>query len=276
MLRLMNRQQSWQAGGVALVSVVVGVSSCTQQHAALAADQREAIQNRVASVFPNVALFKPAADDLESPLAVQLAPLLIQEVSPTNGVALERDQTNPPAFPAQIFCDSGTVLVNHRSHQQFSYTWNHSAGNASAEQKTQGVRLTLNAAGAPVIWEVRSDSSGADILYVAQSLELAARAELGPPLPGRKFSSERALAEAPNTVVANVIEDGPVVMGPIVYLAGERGDVAALICRCMAAQFQNLLGQKEYELIVRPASNQTTIGFPPGPLEARLRLPKSF
>ncbi len=274
----MNWQQSWQAGCVALVSVVVGVTSCTQQKAPLAVGQREAIQNRVASVFSNVVLFKPAEGGVESPLAVKLAPLLIQEITPTNGVPLERDQLDA-AIPAQIFFDSGTVMVNQRSHQQFRYTWYYSAGTASdgaADPTIQGARLTLNAAGAPVIWEVRSDSSGAEIIYVAQSLEMAARAEVGPPLPGRRFSIERDLAEAPNIVVANVIEDGPAVMGPIIYLHGERRDVAALICRCMAAQFQNLLWQKEYELIAHPATNRTTVGFPPGPLEARLRLPSSF
>ncbi|MFO1512558.1 MAG: hypothetical protein U1F83_06550 [Verrucomicrobiota bacterium] len=50
--------------------------------------------------------------------------------------------------------------------------------------------------------------------YAAQSLELAARAQFGPPLPGRKFSLSAVWRKRP-TVVANVISDGPLPMGPV-------------------------------------------------------------
>lgn len=276
----MNRQRPWQLGlgGVTLVSVVLGVTSCTKQTTALATHQREAIQSRAATVFTNVVLFKPVEGGVESPLAIQLAPLILQEVTQTNTANLGRDEFAPPDSPPQVVYEVGGTPVNQRSHQQFSYTWNYPARGAAgaAGQKIQGVRLTLNAGGAPVIWEVRADSSGAGIIYVAQSLELAARAEFGPPLPGRKYSIERGLAEAANIVVANVIEDGPMVMGPIVYLQRETRDVAAVICRCMSAQFHTLVGQAEYELEARQATNGPAAGFPAGPLEARLRLPAVF
>jgi hypothetical protein len=276
----MNRQRPWQLGlgWVTLVSVVLGVTSCTQQTTTLAPHQREVIQSRAATVFTNVVLFKPVEGGVESPLAIQLAPLILQEVTQTNTANLGRDEFGPPDSPPQVVYEVGSALVNQRSHQQFSHTWNYPARSpvGAAGQKIQGVRLTLNAAGAPVIWEVRADSSGAEIIYVAQSLELAARAEFGPPLPGRKFSIERGLAEAANIVVANVIEDGPVVMGPIVYLQRETRDVTAVICRCMSAQFHTLAGQAEYELVARQATNKPPAGFLAAPLEARLRLPDVF
>jgi hypothetical protein len=276
----MNRQRPWQLGLslVALLSVDGGVISCTKQTTTLATHQREAIQSRAATVFTNVVLFKPVEGGTESPLVIQLAPLILLEVTQTNTANLRRDEFGTPDSPSQVGYEVGSTPVNQRSHQQFSYTWNYPARSpvGAAGQKNQGVRLTLNAAGAPVIWEVRADSSGAEIIYVAQSLELAARAEFGPPLPGRKFSIERDLAEAANIVVANVIEDGPMVMGPIVYLQRETRDVTAVICRCMSAQFHTLVGQAEYELVAWQATNGLAAGFPAVPLEARLRLPGVF
>jgi hypothetical protein len=276
----MNLKSPWQLGlgGMTLVSIVLGVTSCSKQTTPLATHQREAIQSRAATVFTNVVLFKPVEGGAESPLAIQLAPLILQEVTQTNAANLGREEFGSPDSPPQVVYEVGSTAVNQRSHQQFSYTWNYPAqGVAGATgQKIQGVRLTLNAAGAPVIWEVRADSSGAGIIYVAQSLELAARAEFGPPLPGRKFSIERDLAKAANIVVANVIEDGPMVMGPIVYLQRENRDVTAVICRCMSAQFHTLVGQAEYELVARQATNGPAPGFSAGSLEARLRLPGVF
>jgi hypothetical protein len=158
----------------------------------------------------------------------------------------------------------------------------------------QGIRVTLNSTGQPVIWEVLADSSGAEVIYVSQSLEAAAAAEFGKPLPGRRYAIERSLEEAPNVVVARIIDDGPVAMGPIVYLGAGTRAVTTLICRCMPAQAKKLLGTSVYDLLpaetldarspltqVRALTRERT-AFWPGDkpagdqLELRLRLPSSF
>lgn len=214
-----------------------------------------AIRNRVTAVFTNVVLGKPKESGLDQPLAVQLAPLLIWEAN-----------RKPPAPARTVTVQSGITLLDNRWHRQFTYRWN-----------DQGVRITLNSADQPVLWEIQRDSTGATILYAAQSLENAARTEFGPPLPSRKFSLERRPAEASAVVLANVIEDGPLAMGPILYLRGQPADVIALICRCMPSQFQNVQESTEFELQPSP-----TPPPPPGkdfsiiPLEQRLRLPRQF
>jgi hypothetical protein len=112
----------------------------------------------------------------------------------------------------------------------------------------QGVRMTLNPAGGPVVWEVLADSSGVEVIFVSRSLESAALAEFGKPLAGRRYSVERGVKESPNVVVARVIEDGPIAMGPMVYLGAGSRSVSTLICRCMAAQAKQLVESRNYEL----------------------------
>jgi hypothetical protein len=73
-------------------------------------------------------------------------------------------------------------------------------------------------------------------------------AEFGKPLAGRRYSVERGVKESPNVVVARVIEDGPIAMGPMVYLSAGSRSVSTLICRCMAAQAKQLVESRNYEL----------------------------
>jgi len=271
----MNTQRQL-VGLFAVISVSLG--ACSRQTETLSPRQREAIQARVTARFANTVLFKPAEAGPESAIAMRLAPLIIQEVADTNAASLWRDQFDLPDDEPLVHSESGMTIVNGRPHDQLSFVWGYASSEPPTQsvRKSQGVRLTLNAAGEPVIWEVREDSSGADIIYVAQSLELAARAEFGPPLPGRKFSIERSLEEAPQTVVANVIDDGPMPMGPVVYLRQGSRDISTLICRCMASQGGDLLGQTNYQLRLTVLSNGWPGVFPLTPLEQRLRLPRGF
>jgi hypothetical protein len=113
----------------------------------------------------------------------------------------------------------------------------------------QGIRVTLDLAGQPAIWEVLADDSGVELVFVSRSFEAAAAAEFGAALPGRRYASERSLRESPNALVARVIEDGPVPMGPIVYVDERTRSVGALICRCMPAQVKSLVATRTYELL---------------------------
>jgi len=257
--------------GLSLIFSVF-LTACRQQAHTLSPEQREVIQTRVTNHFDRTVLFQPRDVGTNSHIALRLAPLIIQEVADTNAGALWQDQFASGDAGPLVVREAGTTVAHGRAHDQVSYWWSY----PSSESKSQGVRLTVNAAGEPVIWEVLQDSSGADILYVAQSLELAARVELGSPLPGRKFSIERSVAEVPRTVVANVIDDGPMPMGPVVYLRQGSRDVSTLICRCMASQGGTLLGQTNYELQLNPQKTNPPSAFPPAQLEQRLRLPRSF
>ena len=93
-----------------------------------------------------------------------------------------------------------------------------------------------------------STEQGCEQIYVSASLEAAAASEFGKPLAGRVHAIERATNETPHVVVSRVIEDGPTVAGPIVYLMAGSHDVTTLICRCMPSQAKELLGNGYYRL----------------------------
>jgi hypothetical protein len=113
----------------------------------------------------------------------------------------------------------------------------------------QGIRITLNSSGQPAIWEVLADNSKAKLFFVSQNLEAAAAAEFGKPLPGRRYSIERSIEAAPDVIVARVIDDSPVPLGPIIYLSAATRQVSTLVCRCMPAQARTLLATRTYNLL---------------------------
>jgi hypothetical protein len=167
-------------------------------------------------------------------------------------------------------------MLNGRQHEQMTYWWTYPKDSLAppGALPAHGVRITLDSAGQPVIWETLADTSGAQIIFVAQSLEARAFQAFGAPLEGRRFAVESALADAANVIVARVIEDGPVTMGPIVYLRAGTREVTTVICRCMEAQVRELVGQQEYELVSAP--NATRLVRKLGDVQQRLRLPGNF
>lgn len=259
---------------VGMLAVLVSGCQRAAPIRSLTGVQRDEIQSRVTNHFAQAVMFKPVEGGLEAPLVAQLAPLLIQAILVTNADQLWADRPAPEKSLPLVFVHTNEVVINTNHYAQFSYVWDYAPARLPATGPTsQGVRITLDSHGAPVIWEVCADSTGADVLYVAQSLEVLARAELGPPLPGRRFAVERAAVSNSTTVVANVIADGPVPMGPMLYLQAGSRDVSALICRCMPAQMEQLLAQEDYQL--QPVA-VADASFSKSPLEKRLRLPRNF
>lgn len=264
------------------------LTGCRGDHEPPPAIPREAIYARADLNFAEVILFKPADPEHGSELQRKSTPLIMQEVQGTN---LVNDSLLTPLYLLE-----GHVEVQGRILEQATFFWRYPPSLATDSKllPAQGVRITHNSAGLPVIWEVLADSSGAELIFVSQNLEAAANAEFGPPLPGRRFAVERELAEAPTVVVARVLSDSPVAMGPIVYLNTGTRDVGTLICRCMEAQARNLTGEGTYEVTVVTADEMASLieeSLPSGKfqkadwraettgtkrLERLLRLPKDF
>lgn len=228
-----------------------------------------------AVVFEQAQLIKPI-EETNTAVAYALAPLLIQEVKGTNAVSLR---------PREVFFQFGSTRLRGREHPQVSYWWRledaemspgaQATGRATqkpASAHWQGLRQTLDDSGRPVIYEVLAEAAATAQVYIAQSVEAAARAEFGPALPGRRFAIEASLDAAPRVVVPRVIEDAPAVMGPVLYLRAGTHEVATLICRCMASQAHHLVDTGYYQLI--DAHPPAAITAPPGRLEAALRFPR--
>lgn len=260
---------------------------------------REAIYNRAEISFPNARLFRPA-DATEEGLLLSLAPLLLFEVvnarDPDSVRAAQPGMVFPGLYNPKELAEMPVVhafvdeaFLSGQPRPRLNYFWLqlHQAEGEQSAYTTQGIRLTLGGNGAPAIWEVVKDSSGGRLVFVSASLEAAARAAHGPPVAGRRASIERNVEEAPNLVVARVLDDGPTPMGPIVYVRPATTDIVTIICRCMKSQAQQVMRTDEYRLLaldIRRGSEARAIAalgrglvsLPVDDLERRLRLPAAF
>ncbi len=206
--------------------------------------ERAVIEARTKLVFTNAVLVKPREDVPTTNLDFKLAPLLIREVTGSpKGTNLG---------PDTIYYQMSAVEIAGINHLQMTYLWTCGKGTQTA----LGVRLTLDSQGLPVIWEVLDQRPDPSVVFVSQSLEEKAKVAFGSPVPGRRFAVEQPLSVAPDVVVARVIEDGPVAMGPIVHQTAS-GEINAVICRCMPTQARQLVTTTYYEL--KPLSAATNV-----------------
>ena len=214
------------------------------------------------------AVFEKPLEGGSTELSSQLAPLIIQEVKEDDRAAVVgRDQFGSLSFthgtlaldaarPA-VYASIDAAQLNGKLHARLTYLWCYSLepSRPGAELAMQGIRITLDAAGNPAVWEVLAEDSGAELIFASQALESAAAAQFGKPLRGRRYALERSVSQAPRVIVARVLEDAPVAMGPIVYLRAGTRSVSTVICRCMPAQVKRLAATRAYRLQFCPAAS---------------------
>lgn len=230
-----------------------------------------------------------------SKTAHEFAPLIVENADPepparigtfSHPLALEH-----PVRPDTIYFDVSSITVNDQQLEQVVYLWWYGK---VVECKLlpiedfiqyRGVRILLGPDGTPVIWEALSNGEEARVFFVAQSLETSALRQFGPPLPGRSFSIENTLVHRPKTAVAKVLDDGPVPMGPYVYVdSPPTRNITTVLCRCMDSQFDEAVETVEYAL--EPLESLDKKWFretakidldrliDPGPLDKLFRWPK--
>ena len=133
---------------------------------------------RATNVFAEADFFKPA-ELKTNELAFTLAPLILQEVSrgkePTarpdsfgtlslsNGV-LVLDRSHHA-----VYWQAATFQLKGKAHARVSFVWCYLPGQAGSGLALQGIRVTLNSADQPMIWEVLADNSGAELIFVSNS-----------------------------------------------------------------------------------------------------------
>jgi len=237
------------------------------------------------AVFEQAVFYKPNEAEVE-PLA--MAPLLVQEVrneppagEPLSGLglvfrspdgALRVDESQPV-----VYAEMGSSVVGDAVLSQTVLAWCQEVAisDDSFEVVCRGVRVTHDNQGYPLCWEVLDPKRHGRVIFVSETVESRARECYGKPLAGRRYSVERAMDEAFETVVPRVLADGPVPMGPYVYLDAARGDVTAVLCRCMASQVNRFTETREYRVL--PLAELGEMGRaltnPDRSLSARLRWP---
>ncbi|GJM24589.1 MAG: hypothetical protein DHS20C16_10040 [Phycisphaerae bacterium] len=197
--------------------------------------------------FAKGIFYKPNMDAHEDD--VRMAPLIIREVNsssdqPTSEFlgTLAKDSTEPAVF---LFAD--TIELNGVTYKRLAHLWTY----ADSDKGTGAlgcVQVVFNQSSEPVLWGVHSPRRAIDEVYVAKSVEVAAKREHGDPPTGRKFSVEKSRKASPIRVV-RLLKDGPEPMGPMVYVADAPRRVAALACRCMDSQVDEILDAGFYRLI---------------------------
>ncbi len=190
------------------------------------------------------------------------APLVVEEIPPR----LTDDRGDPagqtPRTPSEpqairdVYTDTSTIRLNGIEHDQVSYFWESPLAAQTACDDARswfGVRMTLGLDGMPLVWEAFSEMENGAVLFVARSLEDAALREFGGASPGRRLAVERGIDEVEDVVVARVLSDGPVPMGPYVYLSAPPDRrVTTVLCRCMPSQVDEFAATYEYRMIPRP------------------------
>jgi hypothetical protein len=279
----------------ATLGAVLVLQGCAAPPMAHPSISREQVQLEAHRVFARAVLHKPNPTPWES-LAVSLAPLFVWELASGEQLSdLEHRQFGMPdgarsvdsSRPA-IYGALEEVVLGGQSYQQIAYAWL-VPSSPPAPGRMAGLRITLNSAGAPVLWEplYTNEGAGRRVFFVAQSLESAARAHYGAPLPGRQYSIERSATDAGAAFVPRILEDGPIPMGPMVYLQAGTGRLSSILCRCMPALVENVVGTATYDVLpmeelaqALPSEDrrfqQFKDGGPGGELERVLRLPPAF
>lgn len=253
----------------------------------LAQADREAIYARTDLELSVADFFKPNPQTTEA-IDVYQALLLLQEVADSAAFP-DADSfgavTNTDGRPRidrdhpTVYFSESTATVNGREHDQMSFIWLYSLDTSTSEESlaAQGLRLTYDSTGSPAIMEVLADETGLQLVFVSRHLEESARLELGPPLPGRRYSVEQSIEEAPGIVVAGVLEDSPEPMGPVVYLRAGSREVSTVLCRCMPSQARHIRQTLEYELVPMERLGELGVEAPVWSATLqRLRLPRDF
>jgi hypothetical protein len=233
-------------------------SACGSPHqlvsGSLSAQRRAELEARSAIVFTTGVLYKPNPAPIET-LASKLAPLIIEQL---NGEGTETDADRFGSVDASqvdasrpaVYASDSQISIHGQTHAQVTFVWCYAPEHTPpGSALIQGLRITLNRTGAPVIWEPLLSEENLRVIFVARSLEAAAATEFGRPLPGRHYSIEPGLEQESPVVVAKVIDDGPVAMGPIVYLQAQTRAITTVLCRCMPAQIRQVAASQQYDLM---------------------------
>ncbi len=252
----------WLSGGCA---VSTQQSSRVSSLSAAARD-RDRYHEQVYRRFERAVLLKPRDGSIYG-RRFDLAPLIVHEVpdetqgvthTPRFGALEETDggrvgvNTELPA----VYVETGVISVRGSSYDTMTYRWFYSIDAPHGSFVVgKGLRIVLGADGFPVVYETASvdpsigAAAGPRSLFVSASFELAAEAEYGPALVGRRFVAEKSVEDAPGAMVFRTLEDGPQPMGPFLYIAAPSRRIITMHCRCSPSQMDEVIESAYYDLV---------------------------
>lgn len=235
---------------VVLVSIALFLPGCRSAHAGQPAIDlaaaRQAIYTHALVNFDRAALCKPKPDDADAS-AADLAPIFVLQLPAAPATFPPCPKRTPAETETRsIYSAATTAHLSGTQYPQRVFVW-WSAPREKQPSTWRALRVTFNHQDFPVVWEVIDQTAPIVQIYVARSIEQKAIDKYNEPLPGRRFVIEQSIDQRPQVVVARVLDDGPVPMGPMVYLRAD-ADVATVICRCMPSQVADIEDTSYYNL----------------------------
>ncbi len=197
--------------------------------------------------FDSARYYKPNSETTSiDALTMQFSPLVVQ-ASGRMLPAIEAAEEKPA--PA-MFVSTLRLRIGDASYDVITYQWLASRdarfhGNA---KEVRGLRVTVGQDGFAAVCEVLQPGSPFRRMFVSKSIEEAARMAHGEPLMGRRFAIESAIDTSPDVLVVGVFDDGPIPMGPYVYLDAAL-DVTAIRCRCSDSLVDTFTDEAVYEFL---------------------------
>lgn len=255
----MARWNQWFLGAVVLAGGGCAAPTATKSFPTRILHADDAYRQAHA-VFEQAVFYKPYEAEVE-PLVLAMVPLLVQEVrgepSPAamSGLgivfrnsdgALRVDESQPV-----VYTEMGSAFVGGAIRPQTVLAWCQEVAisDDSFEVVCRGIRVTHDSQGYPLCWEVLDPKWQGCAIYVSETVESRAREFYGKPLAGRRYSVERTTNQEFGAVVPRVLSDGPIPMGPFVYLDASRGEATTVLCRCMASQVNHFTETRKYRVL---------------------------
>ena len=256
----MRSQRIIRTVGFALVGLALSACLRPRVRSPDEASERAEALLQQRRLFTNAVLSKPKPGPDDS-LAARLAPLMILE-APSNfakayGLGTMTAAGIDSSHPA-LYASEGLVQLGGQWHPEVRYAWGIQASNQAPI--IGGIRIILDTTGTPILWEELADQAGLRRLYVSRSIEEAAAAQFGPPLAGRDYSIETDRNQRTSIVILRLLDDGPIPMGPMIYLQAHPLKITTVLCRCMPAQVRNIESTEEYDLWPRDALQEGNDG----------------
>jgi hypothetical protein len=205
--------------------------------------KRDRLVENAARRFGRAVLYKPR-EGIGHDVDQTFVPLIVEQADNESAAA-------KPA-PKTLYSAVSSVELGGEQFDQVTFAWTYNGERSDPQSvcgRLRGVRITIDNDGYPLIWEALSDGTDRLPVFVAESLEQEAKTTFGEPQSGARVALEQKPRPAAEAVIVGTVEQGPVPMGPYVYLSSApQRTITTILCRCSPSQVDEFIATAEYDL----------------------------
>jgi len=196
--------------------------------------------------------------ELEDEPNLKLAPLLLWEcyqlqadlkpqffkltLDPTTSQVVWEESGIPVVYMDEESLDAGGEAWTVRN-----YVFR--VGFDGKDPESQALRIWHAPNQMPVLWEILQKATSFHLVYLSEDWEMRIRSiQTGSP-GGNQIQAVDLSAWPYEILVPRLLSDGPIPMGPWVYMGAGTVQIEALLCRCMESQLLPPVETFDYQLI---------------------------